>query len=44
MTINHKILLVMGPSGVGKTAAIKELINLDSRFRYIQPHTTRHFD
>jgi guanylate kinase len=41
MMSKQQTLLVMGPSGVGKTAAIKELIKLDSRFQYIQPYTTR---
>jgi len=36
-----KFLLLLGPSGVGKSAIIEELIKLDSRFTYISPFTTR---
>jgi guanylate kinase len=35
------LLLVMGPSGVGKTAVIRFLERLDSRFAYVCPWTTR---
>ena len=36
-----KFLLLLGPSGVGKSALIHELIRLDARFVYISPYTTR---
>jgi len=36
-----KFLLLLGPSGVGKSTIIDELIRLDSRFRYISPYMTR---
>jgi guanylate kinase len=36
-----KFLLLLGPSGVGKTAIIEELYRLDSRFVYISPYMTR---
>ena len=34
-------LLIMGPSGVGKSTIIAHLKQLDSRFTYISPFTTR---
>jgi len=34
-------LLLLGPSGVGKSAIIDELSKLDSRFVYISPYMTR---
>jgi len=34
-------LLLMGPSGVGKSTLIAHLKHLDSRFVYISPYTTR---
>ena len=37
----HKLLLILGVSGVGKSSLIKELLTLDSRFVYIVPFTTR---
>ena len=37
----HKLLLILGVSGVGKSSLIKELLALDSRFVYIVPFTTR---
>lgn len=37
----EKFLLIMGPSGVGKSSVIKALKALDSRFTYIKPYTTR---
>jgi len=36
-----KFLLLLGPSGVGKSAIIDELLKLDSRFVYISPYMTR---
>lgn len=36
-----KFLLLLGPSGVGKSSIIDELYRVDSRFRYISPFTTR---
>jgi len=36
-----KFLLLLGPSGVGKSAIIDELLKLDSRFGYISPYMTR---
>jgi guanylate kinase len=41
VTRKSPLLLVMGPSGVGKTTTIRALTKLDPRFRYIQPYTTR---
>ncbi len=36
-----KFLLILGPSGVGKSSIIEELILLDNRFVYISPFITR---
>lgn len=36
-----KFLILLGPSGVGKSAIIEELCQLDGRFVYISPYTTR---
>ena len=36
-----KFLLLLGPSGVGKSSIIEELIRLDCRFVYISPFLTR---
>jgi len=36
-----KFLLVLGVSGAGKSVIIRELLKLDSRFRYISPFVTR---
>lgn len=36
-----KFLLLLGPSGVGKSSIIEELIRLDNRFVYISPFITR---
>ncbi|TSC71698.1 MAG: guanylate kinase [Parcubacteria group bacterium Gr01-1014_38] len=36
-----KFLLVLGPSGTGKSTVIRELRQLDSRFVYISPYMTR---
>lgn len=36
-----KFLLLLGPSGVGKSSIIEELIRLDGRFVYISPFMTR---
>ena len=38
---NRKFLLLLGPSGVGKSTIIQELRQLDDRFRYISPVITR---
>ena len=37
----NRFLLILGPSGVGKTDIIKELCRLDDRFVYIPPYMTR---
>lgn len=36
-----KFLLLLGPSGVGKTTIIKQLREMDTRFVYISPYITR---
>lgn len=36
-----KFLLLLGPSGVGKSAIVDELSKLDNRFVYISPYMTR---
>ncbi|MFA5945510.1 MAG: hypothetical protein WC802_01175 [Patescibacteria group bacterium] len=36
-----KFLLLLGPSGVGKSTIIEELTRLDGRFTYISPYMTR---
>lgn len=36
-----KFLVLLGPSGVGKSSIIEELLRLDSRFIYISPFMTR---
>lgn len=36
-----KFLLLLGPSGVGKSTIIEELCRLDSRFVYVSPFMTR---
>ena len=36
-----KFLLLLGPSGVGKSTIIEELIRIDERFTYISPYMTR---
>lgn len=36
-----KFLLLLGPSGVGKSTIIHQLKKMDSRFVYISPYTTR---
>jgi guanylate kinase len=36
-----KLLLLLGPSGVGKSSIIEELLRLNSRFVYISPFITR---
>lgn len=36
-----KFLLLLGPSGVGKSTIIRELTKLDERFTYISPYMTR---
>ncbi|MGB4943249.1 MAG: hypothetical protein WBO92_04030, partial [Candidatus Moraniibacteriota bacterium] len=38
---NQKFLLLLGPSGVGKSTIIGELRQMDQRFRYISPVMTR---
>jgi guanylate kinase len=36
-----KFLLLLGPSGVGKSTIIQDLIRMDDRFIYISPYMTR---
>lgn len=36
-----KFLLLLGPSGVGKSTIIRHLSEMDSRFVYVSPYTTR---
>ena len=36
-----KILLVLGPTGVGKSTVIHELQKIDNKYMYISPYTTR---
>lgn len=36
-----KFLLLLGPSGVGKSTVINELLSLDEKFIYISPYMTR---
>lgn len=36
-----RFLLLLGPSGVGKSTIMDELMKLDARFTYISPYTTR---
>ena len=36
-----KFLLLLGPSGVGKSTIIEELCRIDNRFVYISPYMTR---
>lgn len=36
-----KFLLLLGPSGVGKSVVINELLKIDDRFIYISPYMTR---
>ena len=36
-----KFLLLLGPSGVGKSTIIQDLIRMDDRFVYISPYMTR---
>ncbi len=39
--VEARFLLILGPSGVGKSTIIKHLKTLDARFKYISPYTTR---
>jgi guanylate kinase len=39
--IESKFLLILGPSGVGKSTIIKHLKSIDNRFQYVTPFTTR---
>jgi len=36
-----RFLLLLGPSGVGKSVIIDELLKLDNRFVYVSPYMTR---
>lgn len=36
-----KFLLLLGPSGVGKSTIIRDMQAMDSRFVYISPYITR---
>lgn len=36
-----KLLLLLGPSGVGKSSIIRELQATDARFVYVTPYTSR---
>ncbi len=36
-----KLLLILGPPGVGKSTLIEHLLRIDLRFTYIAPYTTR---
>lgn len=39
--MSTKLLLLMGPTGCGKTTIIRHLEGMNSRFVYIRPYTTR---
>lgn len=39
--MHSKLLLLLGPSGVGKTTIISKLRSLEDRFDYISPYITR---
>lgn len=39
--VHHPFLLILGPSAVGKTEIIRNLISLGKRYVYINPYTTR---
>lgn len=39
--INSKLLLLYGPSGVGKTSIMRRLVDYDDRFVFVVPFTTR---
>ena len=41
LSAKSKLLLLCGPSGVGKTTLIKRLKVMDSRFKYVSPYITR---
>lgn len=41
VSIESKFVLLMGPSGAGKSTIIRHLKELDSRFEYVVPLTTR---
>lgn len=36
-----KLLLLLGPPGVGKSSVINALVAVDARFRYVSPYVTR---
>ena len=39
--MSGKFLLLLGPSGVGKSSVIERLLERDGRFLYVSPFTTR---
>jgi len=41
MQNGNKLLLLLGPSGVGKSTIIKDMLARDRRFVYVTPYMTR---
>jgi guanylate kinase len=39
--VKQTLLLLLGPTGAGKSTIVRHLESLDVRFRYIRPYTTR---